>query len=846
MTDYQGFPISNFRTGFSEQVEPWLLPRDAFQVLQNAHLYRGVVEKINGYDLFAKMSYRQTIQMTGAIDGVNKTFTATLTGPITTTSFIAQGAINGVPSTAEIFTYFNDASPTLLNLQDSVAGGSGTIDITNPNAPVVTITFNTAPTAIIPFATEYNAVIFTYDTVPPNPEPIMGIEPYFAANGSQTILIFDTLRAGQIVAITSPALEALLLANNGVEELPHQIQAAGLTLTNVMGNTYIGTIAGAPLVPGEVTIYQYDSTGALILTITDNGVGGLFTGATHLGAINYFTGQFQVTFTAPPPMGATYNSSACIYGNTFSGDYTDFFSVTNYKNAAFITNNVDPIRFWNGACLMYLDTNLEVIANNVITYDITSCLFVQVYRDRLLLVAPVVDGTPELNTIYWSTIFNPFNFTNDEFLPAPTSEPIRLYGLINTDMIVRFSNSERVFRYTQDAFNPFRWDSTNNIWRCDTNFSAINYDSYYSSVCKPAIVGSDGVNIRRVDEIIPDFTDADRIDQETPALFMSQTNINLCYGERFDDLKEGWLCYRSYNATTAQGSNAILAFNYLDETYAVYTFPFSCLGYGTIINAPTWATDFRRWDAIEDTWGSYQVTGGALVELGGDQFGNVFLLDDSNTQGPYKSGTISAITLGVPTTITDTAHGLSQGDQIVIQGVVGVTTTDGEINNIIFPVTIVDANNFTVPIDTTTWDPYISGGMWFTAPVVISEITKNFNPFIEDGQLARLGYLDLLVSANNNTNMRVQFYINDELYIDQYNNPKGYYQETMLTFLQSAPNNTPNQTKVWKRIYVGAVGKSHTIRFYQNLADFTPETLNQPVRIHAMVPYFKPAGRIFN
>ena len=355
MTDYQGFPISNFRTGFSEQVEPWLLPRDAFQVLQNAHLYRGVVEKINGYDLFAKMSYRQTIQMTGAIDGVNKTFTATLTGPITTTSFIAQGAINGVPSTAEIFTYFNDASPTLLNLQDSVAGGSGTIDITNPNAPVVTITFNTAPTAIIPFATEYNAVIFTYDTVPPNPEPIMGIEPYFAANGSQTILIFDTLRAGQIVAITSPALEALLLANNGVEELPHQIQAAGLTLTNVMGNTYIGTIAGAPLVPGEVTIYQYDSTGALILTITDNGVGGLFTGATHLGAINYFMDNSKLHSQHHLQWEQHIIQALVSMVITFSGDYTDFFSVTNYKNAAFITNNVDPIRFWNGACLMYFD-----------------------------------------------------------------------------------------------------------------------------------------------------------------------------------------------------------------------------------------------------------------------------------------------------------------------------------------------------------------------------------------------------------------------------------------------------------------------------------------------------------
>jgi hypothetical protein len=130
-------------------------------------------------------------------------------------------------------------------------------------------------------------------------------------------------------------------------------------------------------------------------------------------------------------------------------------------------------------------------------------------------------------------------------------------------------------------------------------------------------------------------------------------------------------------------------------------------------------------------------------------------------------------------------------------------------------------------------------------PVLMSVISKNFNPFIEEGQLARLGYVDLFVSADSDSTLRVQFYVNDQLYIDSNNQPAGFYQETTLTFnTTDALSPNTNQTKVWKRIYIGAVGREHTIRFYQNSADFA-ETDDQPIYIHAMVLWMKPAGRVF-
>ncbi len=379
----------------------------------------------------------------------------------------------------------------------------------------------------------------------------------------------------------------------------------------------------------------------------------------------------------------------------------------------------------------------------------------------------------QVASIYWSKLFDPFDFTNDQFLLAPTSQPIRTFNYINTDLIVRFSNSERVFRYTGDAFDPFRWDSTNNSWQCDAPYCSLNYDTYFATVGKPAIVGSDGVNARRIDERIPDFTDPTRLSQQLPVPFMSQSNIQQCYGQRFDDIKEGWICYNSKPEGETQlfASDNILAFNYLDETYAIYSFPLSCLGLGKVVTVQTWGTTKTTWEATEITWDSYQIQQGGLVALGGDQFDRVFELNDDNY-------------------CTNVA-----GDQI---------------------------------------------------PVLMDITSKNFNPFIEQGQLARLGFIDLFVSANNDTVLRVQFYVNDQLYVDSNGIPQGWYQESILTFnAQDSMSPNTNQTKVWKRIYVGAVGKEHTIRFYQNIADFS-ETADQPVFIHAMVLYMKPAGRIFN
>jgi len=67
---------------------------------------------------------------------------------------------------------------------------------------------------------------------------------------------------------------------------------------------------------------------------------------------------------------------------------------------------------------------------------------------------------------------------------------------------------------------------------------------------------------------------------------------------------------------------------------------------------------------------------------------------------------ITGITQANPGKVTVTAHGYSTGDQVFISAVSGMT----QVNGLFFPVTVVDANNFTIGVNTSTYTPYSSGG----------------------------------------------------------------------------------------------------------------------------------------
>lgn len=350
MKEYQGFPISNARSGFDEALEPWLLPRDGYQTMVNAHLYRGVLESIQGYTLFAPFSYRKT-QSLGTPNGITKTFTITISPASTlpiSSNIYAYGTIFAGTS-AEIFTYASSTG-NVITLSGS-AGGNGTVNIVTG---VVVINFNTAPPA-----PPFSDIFIAWDYLPSTITAIMGIKQYYASNGSQDVLVFDQRRVGKIVPNVGIS-SALEQSNNIVSELPHDYVESAI-FTAAGGSTFTGTLAAKLIVPGTVVITQYSGTTpfAVVSVITDNGVGAIVGPGVTSGSINYVTGGYTITFAAPPTTGNVFNATAGVYGDLFTGTISNFFSLTNYQYMAFFTNNIDPIFYYDGVSVHYLNTSLS-------------------------------------------------------------------------------------------------------------------------------------------------------------------------------------------------------------------------------------------------------------------------------------------------------------------------------------------------------------------------------------------------------------------------------------------------------------------------------------------------------
>jgi hypothetical protein len=80
---------------------------------------------------------------------------------------------------------------------------------------------------------------------------------------------------------------------------------------------------------------------------------------------------------------------------------------------------------------------------------------------------------------------------------------------------------------------------------------------------------------------------------------------------------------------------------------------------------------------------------------------------------------------------TTTAHGYSNGDVVKITGVVGMT----QVNDLYFTVTVVDADEFTIGVNTTAYTAYASGGSALKT-LVYAPGTEGFYRFTQFGNLA--------------------------------------------------------------------------------------------------------------
>lgn len=179
---YQPFLIANFATGLNTRLQPWLIPDDAQEELFDGYVYRGTQAKRDGYNYYAigqkgGYPYRESrivtttapTAMTGAIDGVNQTFT--YAGPIQ----LARGSVT-VSGSNPVQTFTDDGLGEFydgLTPIGTVDYLTGAISITLPVAPIVAST-----------------VTVTFSSMPGN--PVMMVANFITASNIKELIVADT------------------------------------------------------------------------------------------------------------------------------------------------------------------------------------------------------------------------------------------------------------------------------------------------------------------------------------------------------------------------------------------------------------------------------------------------------------------------------------------------------------------------------------------------------------------------------------------------------------------------------------------------------------------------------
>jgi hypothetical protein len=89
---YEPFLIAPYRVGLDTDIEPWLLPEDAFATIRNAHIKHGVVEKRQGYTVFAETAETDANY---AISGITQADPGVVTVTSTTSAGTPANITNG-------------------------------------------------------------------------------------------------------------------------------------------------------------------------------------------------------------------------------------------------------------------------------------------------------------------------------------------------------------------------------------------------------------------------------------------------------------------------------------------------------------------------------------------------------------------------------------------------------------------------------------------------------------------------------------------------------------------------------------------------------------------------------
>lgn len=470
-------------------------------------------------------------------------------------------------------------------------------------------------------------------------------------------------------------------------------------------------------------------------------------------------------------------------GTTWTGTNVDFFWAANYQGATpnlryfFTTNNnidianltYDPMRYYNNTTW----TNLQplVTASNTLW----QALILIPYYGRLLALNTWEGATASTYTgavnyfarCRFSQLGDPTDQTNGwrsdifgrgGFIDAPTNESIVSAAFFRNTLIVFFEYSTWQLRYIGEYGLPFIWERISSDFGSVCTHSPVVFDQGVMGVSDRGIIQAAANGVSRLDEQIPEQVFSFEIQNEAP---------NFVHGIRdFEKELVYWNYLDTANASTTQTyPNTVLLFNYRNNTWAKFRDTITCFGTSQFQFGITWDSLTTYWES-NVSWDNVDDQQYVDYVTAGTQHGFINIYQNPDAETPQAVTTlyapsmqITGINLGVsPNQITIPSHNLQNGEIIYIQNTIWSGGSDPGFNNVIFNVTIVDANTITLGLwdfSTASYDAvsfsagptYIGGGIVTLFPKMNIQ-GKDFNPFQGSGKQFKLAYIDFQMDSN--------------------------------------------------------------------------------------------------
>lgn len=510
-----------------------------------------------------------------------------------------------------------------------------------------------------------------------------------------------------------------------------------------------------------------------------------------------------------------------IAGSSLSGGKYDYYNAIlfpAFPNRLYFLNGSSPLQYYDGTNVTVPTLTLNSVGP---ARSVTTAGWVFFYGSRMVILSTVETDGAHPQRARWSNIEDPSDWVDDTkghggYTDATTGDFIVGAKFLRDTLVVFFEKSIWILRRNSNRLIPFIWEKINDTKDCDTSYGIVGFDKYIVALGKTGIIACDGTGSELIDKKIPYFVQRIR-----------QSRFPQIYGYRHKIAKETWW---SYANSDSDDNNRVLMLSEQSNSWGLYDFAITCFGDHEASLDPAWDNfdgivlpEYSWEDFDSSTWNSSEFDLGGWLSFAGTIDGRLLNIDlRANDAGdPIKFEVI----------YKQANPFSSQGNKSLLGFVDFLVDTDA--------ITTLSVD---FRVDGSDYACYTTNFNCLPNYINLSDISfvSNTNPCSITSGGHGLNSGDSIYIYNvkgtselNGINYTVTVVDSDTFTLDGVDATGYGAYVSGGTFLDKPISSG----KVWKRAYAGVVGNFHQVRVYH-------EEANQPVKIHAAMPWFKPAGRL--